>query len=195
MRAAFLCSGTPYRCVSACVRMVLAGLGHVLPEAAIRTRCGHSKLGLRLSQIGGGLVDLPVDVEYHNDWSMDDVGEFLRRSTYPIVGIDLRPIDGVFAFHAVVLLSVSGGGVVVHDPNQGTRTIGLSRSRWRGMKRSERRSPSARGLQFEFDARGHRWRIDAMSARSDECKCEFQRCSQELNSGGRGSDGTECLRL
>ena len=108
--------------------MVLAGLGHVLPEAATRTRCGYSKLGLRLSQVGSGLADLPIVVEYHIDWNLDDLREALDRSTFPIVGIDLRPVEGMFGFHAVVVLSVSSSSVVVLDPlpNQGTRTIGLA---------------------------------------------------------------------
>ena len=38
----------------------------------------------------------------------------------------VRPVDGLFGFHAVVLLSMSSSSVVVLDPNQGTRTIGLS---------------------------------------------------------------------
>ena len=126
MCAAFLRSGTPCELRGSMRQDGAAGLGYLLPEAAIRTRCGYSKLGLRLSQIGSGLVDLLVDVEYHTDWSLDDVGDVVRRSICPIVGIDLRPVDGVFAFHAVVLTSTSSSGVVVLDPNQGTRVIGLS---------------------------------------------------------------------
>ena len=108
----FFAQEFPTSCVAACVRMVLAGLGHALPESAIRTRCGYTKLGLRLSQVGSGLADLPVVVEYHIDWSLDDVNEALHRSTFPIVGIDLRPIEGTFGFHAVVVLSMSSSSVV-----------------------------------------------------------------------------------
>jgi ABC-type bacteriocin/lantibiotic exporter with double-glycine peptidase domain len=122
----FFAQELPTSCVAACVRMVLAGLGHVLPEPAIRTRCGYSKVGMRLNQVGSGLVDLPVVVQYHIDWSLDDIIEALRRPTFPIVGIDLRPVDEMFGFHALVLLSMSSSSVVVLDPNLGTRTIGLS---------------------------------------------------------------------
>jgi hypothetical protein len=90
-------------CVAACVRTVLAALGYDLPEAEIRTRCGHSGLGMRLNQMASGLTDLPLNVEYHRDWSLDDLTEAGRHSVFPIVGIDLRFVEGLFAFHALVV--------------------------------------------------------------------------------------------
>ncbi|MGH9855121.1 MAG: cysteine peptidase family C39 domain-containing protein [Blastocatellia bacterium] len=54
-------------CVAACLRMILAALGFSLTESEIRSRCGHSDLGMRLNQVAQGLDDLPVKVEYHCD--------------------------------------------------------------------------------------------------------------------------------
>src|SRR2546425_10994099 len=51
-------------CIAACVRMVLTDLGLSLAEAEIRHRCGHSKVGMRLNEVAGGLKDLPVAVGY-----------------------------------------------------------------------------------------------------------------------------------
>jgi len=132
--------------------MVLEALGHTLTEAEIRQRCGHAKGGMRLNQVADGLKDLPVIVEYHTDWSRDDLRDAIRQTPLPktllpitgidarpvddsfafhetllpIVGVDLRPIDGTFAFHAVVVLDLIGDGVRVLDPLQGERTIGLA---------------------------------------------------------------------
>ncbi|HXG68814.1 MAG TPA: cysteine peptidase family C39 domain-containing protein [Blastocatellia bacterium] len=114
-------------CMAACVRMVLAALGHALDEHEIRVRCGHTKSGMRLNGVAGGLADLPVAVEHHVDWSLDDLREAVRNSAFPIVGVDLRPIEGLFAFHAVVIADIAGDQVIVHDPlhEQGPRAIGL----------------------------------------------------------------------
>ncbi len=105
-------------CVAACVRMVLASLGHSLSEAEIRSRCGYSRLGMQLNQVAAGLSDLPVTVEFHNDWSVDDLADALRQSLFPIVGVDLRYIDGLFAFHAVVVSEISSRQLTIHDPRQ-----------------------------------------------------------------------------
>jgi ABC-type bacteriocin/lantibiotic exporter with double-glycine peptidase domain len=106
--------------------MVLEALGHTLTEAEIRQRCGHTKGGMRLNQVAGGLKDLPVIVEYHTDWSRDDLRDAIRQTPLPIVGVDLRLVDGIFAFHAVVVLDLIGDGVRVLDPLQGERTLGLA---------------------------------------------------------------------
>jgi len=114
-------------CVAARMRMVLAALGTSLSESEIRSRCGHSSLGMRLNQMAAGLTDLPVAVEYHTDWSIDDIADATRQSIFPIVGIDLRYIEGLFAFHAVVVANVAREQIVVHDPLhvQSPRPIGL----------------------------------------------------------------------
>ncbi len=116
----------PTSCVAACARMVLAGLGYPLPEAHIRKRCGHTLTGMRLNQIAAGLRDLPVSVEYRIDWNLDDLAHSIQRQACPIVGIDLRPVEGVFAFHAVVVINIATDQFVVHDPlyNGAPRLIG-----------------------------------------------------------------------
>jgi len=114
-------------CVAACVRMALASLGFALAESDIRSRCSHSGLGMRLNQVAPGLADLPVAVEYHTDWNMDDLSDAVRQSIFPIVGIDLRYIEGLFAFHAVVVANMTSEQIIVHDPlnAQTPRTISL----------------------------------------------------------------------
>lgn len=107
--------------------MVLTALGFSLTESEIRLRCGHSNLGMRLNQIVAGLADLPLSVEYPIDWGLDDLAEATRQSVFPIVGIDLRHIEGLFAFHSVVVSKVTSEHLVVHDPlyPNSARHIGL----------------------------------------------------------------------
>ena len=118
----------PTSCVSACVRMVLTGLGHRLTETDIRHRCAHTAVGMRLNQVASGVEDLPVNVQHQLDCGLDDLDDAVRAGVFPIVGIDLRPVDGIFAFHAVVVVNISTDQVVVHDPlhDEGPRSIGIS---------------------------------------------------------------------
>lgn len=118
----------PTSCVAACVRMVLTGLGHPLTEVDIRHRCGQLTLGMRLNQVAKGLSDLPVAVAYELEWSLDDLVDAVRAGTNPVVGIDLRPVEGIFACHAVVIVSITDEHVLVHDPRyrKGPRSIGLN---------------------------------------------------------------------
>jgi ABC-type bacteriocin/lantibiotic exporter with double-glycine peptidase domain len=109
----------PASCVAACVRMVLAAFGHTLAEENIRNCCGQTALGLRLIDVPKGLSDLPVIATVHTDWGLDDLRDEIRQLKYPIVGIDLRPIDGRFAYHAVVVVKIESNKVTAHDPEPG----------------------------------------------------------------------------
>jgi hypothetical protein len=106
--------------------MTLAALGLSLDESEIRSRCNHSGLGMRLNQISQGLLDLPVKCEYHTDWNIDDLAEAARRSAFPIVGVDLRFVDGLFAFHSLVIAAVTSEKVIVHDPRNAHNPQGIS---------------------------------------------------------------------
>ena len=77
--------------------------------------------------MASGLEDLLIDVQHQLDWGLDDLADAVHADAFPIVGIDLRPVDGTFAFHAVVI-NISTDQVVVHDPlhDEGPRPIGIS---------------------------------------------------------------------
>src|SRR5262244_3873950 len=93
----------PTSCIPACVRMVLAQLGFPLTEAQIRSRCGYSRIGMSLKQVINGFQDLPILIEHHTDWSIDDISDSIRAAVFPIVGIDLRLIEGIYGLHTVVV--------------------------------------------------------------------------------------------
>jgi ABC-type bacteriocin/lantibiotic exporter with double-glycine peptidase domain len=108
--------------------MVLAHLGISLTEAEIRRRCGHTAAGMLLNEIANGLRDLPVAVAYETGCGTDDLIDAIHGGLNPIVGIDLRPVDGIFAFHAVVVAGITARQVSVYDPQypRGPRSIGLN---------------------------------------------------------------------
>ena len=43
-------------------------------------------------------------------------------------GVDLRALEGLFAFHAIVVTKISADHLIVHDPRyaDGSRTIGIT---------------------------------------------------------------------
>lgn len=129
----------PASCVAACVRMVLAALGHTLAEEKIRQSCGQTALGLSLIDVPKGLANLPVIATVHTDWGLDDLRDETRQSNYPIVGIDLQSIDGRFAYHAVVVVKVESNKIVVHnpDPGQGVQELNVTTfmAAWKGANR------------------------------------------------------------
>jgi len=67
-------------------------------------------------------------------WLRTNIGDALylvgavRVGTNPIVGIDLRPVEGIFAYHAVVVVGITPEQVLVHDPRhrKGPSSIGLN---------------------------------------------------------------------
>ena len=98
-----------------------------MSEAEIRHRCGYEAVGMQLGKIANGLSDLPVIVEYQIDWGLHDLRDCARHGGFPIVSLDLRPVDGRYAFHAVIVADVRSDRVVVYDPLQVTEsTIGWS---------------------------------------------------------------------
>jgi ABC-type bacteriocin/lantibiotic exporter with double-glycine peptidase domain len=109
----------PASCIAACARMVLAACGLQLTEEEIRTRCRQTLIGLTLADVPKGISNLPIVATVHNDWSIDYLRDETRQSNYPIVGMDLRPIDGRFAYHAVVIVKVESNKITVHDPEPG----------------------------------------------------------------------------
>jgi len=119
--------------------MVLAGLGYAMTEAEVRSRCEHTSLGMRLSRVADGLSDLRLAVKYESDLSLDDLRDEMRSGATPIVGIDLRPIEGIFAFHSIVILDITAQRVTAHDPlyQEGSRSIGLTTfdAAWKGADR------------------------------------------------------------
>jgi len=82
---------------------------------------------MQLCKIADGLSDLPVIVEDQIDWGLDDLIDIVRAGVFPIVALDLRHVDGVFAFHAVVVVDRTQDSLVLHDPLHppSSRAIGL----------------------------------------------------------------------
>jgi ABC-type bacteriocin/lantibiotic exporter with double-glycine peptidase domain len=109
----------PTSCVAACVRMVLTGFGVTWTEAQIRTILGRPRLGITLTAAPARLVHAGARVAFHEDWSLDDLHEALRRGHYPIVGVERHLLGHPPASHAMVVVQITSRAVHVLDPFEG----------------------------------------------------------------------------
>jgi ABC-type bacteriocin/lantibiotic exporter with double-glycine peptidase domain len=109
----------PTSCVAAWVRMVLTGFGVMWTEGQVRTLFGRSRLGITLTAAQAHLAHAGARAVLHEDSSLDDLRETLRRGHYPIVGVERHLLGHPPASHAIVVVQVTSSGVHVLDPFAG----------------------------------------------------------------------------
>ncbi len=106
-------------CVAACVRMALNGLGDNRDEAQVRQLIGYTRLGVSLAAAQTRLVEAGATAEWHADWNLTDLRDALRAGHYPIVGVERHLLGYPRAFHAIVLVNITGTTVGALDPLDG----------------------------------------------------------------------------
>ena len=109
----------PTSCVAACVRMVLTDFHAHWTEAQIRELLGRPRLGITLKAAHARLLQAGAQAVLHRDWSLDDLREALRRSRYPIVGVERHLLGYPPASHAIVLRSITSRRVQALDALDG----------------------------------------------------------------------------
>lgn len=114
---------TRYSCVPACLRMVLASLGLDLSETELRTGCDCTPFGTdALNAVDAARrLGFPKTAKY--TLSLDELESLIASGHYPIVFVNLGPIDGLDDEHALVVTEVSHTSISVHDPLQGERIL------------------------------------------------------------------------
>ena len=105
--------------MAACVRMVLTGFGVVWTEQQLRAIFGRPRLGITLTAAHACLVHAGARVGLHEAWSLDDLRETIRRSRYPIVGVERHLLGHAPASHAIVVVQVTSRAVQALDPFAG----------------------------------------------------------------------------
>ncbi len=112
---------TRYSCVPACLRMVLSSFGVDLSENALRTRCDCTPYGTDALMAVDAARVLGFVKTAKYTLSLEELKTVIREGHCPIVFVDLNPLDGLDAIHAMVVVDVSEQEVVVLDPLQGER--------------------------------------------------------------------------
>ena len=105
-------------CLPACLRMVLAERGRMMTEARLRKLC-HCKPGF--GALSSDAVTAAIQLgftgsEESESLRLPDLRDALREGIYPIVGVNLSRLRGIWAPHAQVVVAVTSSFVRVHDP-------------------------------------------------------------------------------
>lgn len=109
-------------CALACLRMILAHHGTNVTEDELVQAATFESCGISTEEVKRLAERYGFQAEY-GYLNLDAVAEFIAQGTFPIVFLDLRPIDGKDAFHTVIPIRVSRRSITFLDPQQGQRRV------------------------------------------------------------------------
>jgi ABC-type bacteriocin/lantibiotic exporter with double-glycine peptidase domain len=98
---------TRYSCVPACLRMVLGSCGVDISESALRTRCDCTPYGTDALMAVDAARALGCVKTAKYTLALEELQTVVTGGHYPIVFVDLHPIDGLDAIHAMVVVDAS----------------------------------------------------------------------------------------
>jgi ABC-type bacteriocin/lantibiotic exporter with double-glycine peptidase domain len=103
--------------------MVFAGCGQYYSEAELCQRCDCTMFGTEAFQAVEAARSLGFLKTNKYNLSLKDLTTLLLDGLYPIVYVELQPIDQTFGTHAMVILSIDE--VIIHalDPMIGERSL------------------------------------------------------------------------
>ncbi len=114
---------TPYSCVPACLRIVLSGFGLDISEAELRDLCDCTPFGTEALKAVDAVRRLGFPKTAKWTLSIDELATQVNAGFYPIVFINLLPIDGIQVGHAVVVIALDLANALVYDSLQGERIL------------------------------------------------------------------------
>jgi ABC-type bacteriocin/lantibiotic exporter with double-glycine peptidase domain len=103
--------------------MVLSRLGLEIQEAELRALCDCTPFGTEALKAVDAARQLGFSRTSKHTLSADELAAQVSHSVYPIVFVNLLPLDGVKAQHAVVVIAMDQVNITVYDPLQGERIL------------------------------------------------------------------------
>ncbi len=103
--------------------MALSSFSFDTLEAELRALCDCTPLGTDALKavVAVRRLGFPKTAKY--TLTFEELKAFADNERYPIVFVNLAPIDGIRDVHALVVLSINAASILVHDPAQGERLI------------------------------------------------------------------------
>lgn len=95
---------TPDSCVPACLRMVLASFGQMLTEAELCRMCDSTIFGIDAFRAIEAVRKLGFWGSRKCNLSIAELDELVRDGFFPIVYVNLMPIDQTLGTHAMVVV-------------------------------------------------------------------------------------------
>jgi ABC-type bacteriocin/lantibiotic exporter with double-glycine peptidase domain len=114
---------TPDSCVPACLRMVLAGLGVDRAEPLLRQMCDCTMLGTDALNAVDAARQLGFPLAHKENLTIEQLTNVLQSGCFPIVYVNLLPIDAEAGIHAMVVIAADDQYVRVYDPLVGERQL------------------------------------------------------------------------
>lgn len=114
---------TPYSCVPACLRMVLSAFEVDMSEPELRQLCDCTLFGTEALKAVDAVRNLGFSRTAKCTLTIDELFAQLEVNVYPIVFVNLLPIDGVKVAHAMIVVAKADGMITVYDPLQGERNL------------------------------------------------------------------------
>lgn len=122
-RLIFYRQETPYSCVPACLRIIFSGFDLDISEAELRDLCDCNPFGTEALKAVDAVRKLGFPKTAKWTLSIYELVTQVNSGCYPIVFINLLPIDGIKVGHAVVVLAINQANVSFYDPLQGERIL------------------------------------------------------------------------
>lgn len=122
-RLRFYKQETSYSCVPACLRSVLSSLGMEMSEAELRWRCDCTPLGTEALKAVDAARQLGFSGTIKCTLTITELNAQIDSNVYPIVFVELLPIEGIRSSHAVVVGAIDEKQILVIDPLSGYRLL------------------------------------------------------------------------
>jgi ATP-binding cassette, subfamily B, bacterial len=108
-------------CGPACLRMILAALGHSIEESVLAQQCGTTPFGCTVQDLVTGAQGLGFNAAILSTSSESQAILALSNLVPFVAMIDLAELIGgtMFQWHFVVPLSLGADRVIYHDPAEG----------------------------------------------------------------------------
>ena len=103
--------------------MIFAGFGLTVSEDELRERCDCTFLGTEAFQAVAAARHYGFINSAKHTLTMNELENLVTNGDFPIVYLNLAPVDGINQRHAVVVTAVTAFSLVVLDPAVGERLI------------------------------------------------------------------------
>jgi ABC-type bacteriocin/lantibiotic exporter with double-glycine peptidase domain len=103
--------------------MVLSSFGFEVAEAKLREACDCTQLGTDALQAIDAARRFGFTQTSKHTLNIDELTELVKGGVYPIVFVNMLPIEGVREYHALVVIGFDKDFVEVLDPAKGHREL------------------------------------------------------------------------
>lgn len=106
--------------------MVLSSFDLDISETELRDRCDCTPFGTEALKAIDAIRDLGFLNSVKCTLSFDELVSQVEGALFPIVFVNLLPIDGIREAHAIVVIAANSSSITVYDPSKSERILPVS---------------------------------------------------------------------